>query len=175
MGSPSTLGPVRGAFRAVVRAVVPASAALDERTWLRGEAVVDEALSERPRKVGRQVVLFLRVLAVLARLRWGRSLGSLRAERVRALLAGLERSRLLLLRRGVWGVRTLAFMAVYTQPEIQAALGYAGSASGWEARGASQGPWPGRAGAGPPEPGVLTVGDDPDDSGDDPAGGASHA
>ena len=172
MRSPSILAPVRGTFRAVARAVVPGSADLDERTWLHGEAVVDEALVERPRKVRRQVVLFLRVLALLGRLRWGRSLESVPSGTVRTLLAGLERSRLLLIRRGVWGVRTLAFMAVYTQPRIQAGLGYAASASGWEAHGGPQGPWPGRAGAGPPEPGVLTAGDD---SGGDPDGGAHRA
>jgi hypothetical protein len=172
MASPSTLAPVRGAFRAVARAVVPGSADHDHDTWLRGEAVVDEALAKRPGKVRRQVVLFLRVLAVLARLRWGRSLASVPAGKVRTLLAGLERSPLLLIRRGVWAVRTLAFMAVYTQPGIQTSLGYRASASGWEARGGSQGPWPGRAGAGPPEPGVLTADDDP---GGEPAGASRHA
>jgi len=172
MASPSTLAPVRGPFRAVTRAVVPGFADLDHDTWLLGEAVVDEALAERPRRVRRQVVLFLRVLAVLARLRWGRSLASVPAGKVRTLLDGLERSRLLLIRRGVWGVRTLAYMALYTQPGIQTSLGYRASASGWEARGGPQGPWPGRAGAGPPEAGVLTAGDD---SGGDPDGGAHRA
>lgn len=161
MSPPSTLAPVRGAFRAVARAVAPASAELDENAWLRGEAVVDESLAERSSSVRRQVVLFVHLLGVLARLRWGRGLASLPAHRVRALLSGLERSGLLLMRRGVWGVRTLAFMAVYAQAEVRTALGYRAAAAGWEARGGFQGPWPGRAGAGAPEPGILTAGEEP--------------
>lgn len=157
MTPPSTLAPVRDAFRAVARAVAPASADLDDAAWLRGESVVDESLAHRPRSVRRQLVLFMRVLGLMARFRWGRGLARLSPERVRALLSGLERSRLLLLRRGVWGVRTLAFMAVYAQPEVRRAMGYRAVAGGWEARGGDQGPWPGRAGAGAPEAGILVA------------------
>lgn len=157
MTPPSTLAPVRGAFRAVARAVAPASAELDEGAWLRGESLVDESLADRPRSVRRQLVLFFRILGLMARLRWGRGLAALPAHRVRALLSGFERSRTLLLRRGVWGVRTLAFMAVYSHPEVRSALGYRAEAAGWGARGGSQGPWPERGGAGAPEPGILTA------------------
>jgi hypothetical protein len=73
-----------------------------------------------------------------------------------ALLRGLERSPLLLLRRGVWGVRTLAFMACYAQAGARRRIGYAASPSGWEARGGVLGAWPDRGGAAPPESYVLT-------------------
>lgn len=171
MALASTLAPVRGAFRAVVRAVAPASCTLSERAWLRGEAVVDASLARRPIGVRRQVVLFLRLLGLLSRVRWGRSLASLPAQRLQGILSRLERSRLLPLRRGVWGVRTLAFLAVYAQPEVRTALGYRAAPGGWEKWGSSQGPWPGRAGAGAPEPGILTVGRNRSDDSD---GGADR-
>lgn len=176
MTSSSTLAPVRGAFRAVARAVVPAAADLDEGAWLRGEATVDASLAGRSGKVRRQVVLFLRWLGLLARLRRGRSLASLPAGAVRPLLAGLERSRFLLMRRGVWGVRTLAFMAVYTQPEVRDALGYRAAGRGWEARGGSQNGWPGRRGAGSPESWILTAAENHTgtEAVDDGATGGAH-
>jgi hypothetical protein len=157
MTLPSVLAPVRETFRAVVRAAVPMSVDLDEEAWRRGEAAVEESLSERPGSVRRQVVFFLRVLSLMGRLLKGRPLHALPAEAVRTLLARLERAPLLLLRRGVWGVRTLAFMAVYAQPGVQEALGYRASAAGWGARDGGQGTWPGRGDAGAPEPGVLSV------------------
>jgi hypothetical protein len=41
---------------------------------------------------------------------------------------------MLLLRRGIWGLRTLAFMAYYERPEAAAEIGYRATARGWEAR-----------------------------------------
>ena len=157
MAQDAPLAPARSAFRAVARAVAPAAAELDEVAWMRGEARVEKALADRPAQVRRQVVLFLRVLGLLSWLRFGRSLDRLSAPRAYTLLAMMERSPLLLFRRGVWGIRTLAFMAVYGQDELRRGIGYAAAAGGWEARGAGQGPWPERGGAAPPEPGVLVA------------------
>jgi hypothetical protein len=151
----STLAPVRRLFRAVVRAAVPAAEAFDASGWERAETLVDEALARRPPAVRRQVVLFLRLLSFLGRLRWGRRLDALAPARVRALMAALEWAPLLVLRRGVWGVRTLAFMGCYGQREVRAEVGYRADASGWAARGGDQGAWRGRSGAGAPEPRTL--------------------
>lgn len=116
-----------------------------------------EALAPRPPGVRRQIALFVRVVGLVAFLRHGRRLESLAPERLRALLAGLERSPLLLLRRGTWGLRTLAFMGYYAQAEVRLELGYGAALRGWADRGATQGPWPDRMGAGAPEPFVLTA------------------
>jgi hypothetical protein len=157
-------GAVRGAFRALTVACVPAAAGFDEAAWARAEAIVDDALAQRPPAMRRQVALFLRVLGLLAVLRHGRGLGRLDPARTRRLLAWLERSPLLLLRRGTWGVRTLCFMGVYAQPQVRRDIGYAAALRGWEERGTTPGPWPERLGAAPPERGVLTA-----DGGDDHA------
>jgi hypothetical protein len=64
------------------------------------------------------------------------------AGRVRCLLR-FQDSPILLLRRGFWGLRTLAFMGYYGRAEAAAGIGYAASAAGWEAR---RGPDGGEAG-----------------------------
>lgn len=153
----STVSPIRGAFRAVTVACVPAAARLTPEAWARAEAIVDDALAERPAAVRRQILLFVRVLGVLSILRFGRGLEALEPERVRQLLGALERSPLLLLRRGTWGLRTLAFMGYYGQADVRARLGYAAALRGWEARGGLQGPWTDRRGAAPPEAPTLTA------------------
>jgi len=156
-----TLAPVRELFRAVTRAAVPASAGLDDEGWARAEALVDAALADRPGSVRRQVTIFFRIVDVLSVLRFGRGLQGVESAQARTLLGWLERSPLLLLRRGVWGVRTLAFMGFYGQGATRKQIGYAASPGGWESRGTNQGPWPERRGAAPPEAGALVTPETP--------------
>jgi hypothetical protein len=157
MTSDSTLAPIRDSFRAITRAVAPASSGLDEAGWRRAEEIADDALRDRSARVRRQLVLFVKALEVLSRLRHGRSLGELEPDRLHSLLSAFERSRLLLARRGFWGIRTLAFMGYYGQAEVRADLGYRADRRGWEMRGGARTPWGDRAGAGGPEEGILVA------------------
>lgn len=173
---PSTIEAIRGELRAVTLACVPAAERMDERAWARAEGIMSDALAQRPASVRSQLVLFVRVVSLIAFLRWGRGLAALDAERTLKLLSALERAPLLVVRRGTWGLRTLAFMGVYAQPEIRKQIGYAAALRGWEARGASPGPWPDRNGAAAPEPGVLTAGSaDARPAGTGPSTGADGA
>ena len=126
-------------FRAIMAAVVPEAAALSDDEWRSAAAIIARAIATRPAGVRRQLGIFLYALDVVAMLRYGRSLRSLSIERRTALLESLSRSRALALRRGVWGVRTLAFMGYYARPEAARAVGYRASASGWAARRVSLG------------------------------------
>lgn len=130
-----TLSPVRHILRAVATAVVPESASLDERAWTEVDAVIDEALATRGSRVERQVVVFLRLLQLLSMVRNGRPLTALNATQRVSFLESVERSPLLLVRRGFWGVRTLIFMGYYTRDDVAASIGYRASAQGWTARG----------------------------------------
>jgi len=143
-----------------VRCVVPAAVGLDAGGWTQLEEIVEAALLERPARIRRQVVLYLRAIGLVARLRLGAPLASVEPERAARFLGGVERSRILLVRRGFWGVRTLSLMGYYGRPEVAAEVGYAPSLRGWLGRGLSAGPWPGRAGRGAPEANVM-VSDDP--------------
>jgi hypothetical protein len=128
------LAPVRPTFRAIATAVVPATAPLDESGWQRLESIVEAALAERPARMQRQLVVFIRLIDAMALLRHGRRLRSLSVEKRTRLLRGLEDSPVLLFRRGFWGLRTLVFMGWYAQPETATRVGYQGTIRGWPAR-----------------------------------------
>lgn len=113
---------------------VPHAARLDERGWCDVERIVDHALGQRPARVRRQVTAFIRLVEWLPMARWGRRFSALDAARRERLLRALQRAPMLLVRRGLWGVRTLAFMGYYGRPEAAAEIGYRADARGWEAR-----------------------------------------
>ncbi len=133
MPSP-VLEPIRATFRALASTFVPEAASLDERAWTEAEAVVERFLAARPERVRRQLVLLIRLLDVLPVFRFGRRFGALDGPRRLRFLEALQGAPVLLLRRGIWGVRTLAFMGYYTRPGTGAAIGYRADARGWEAR-----------------------------------------
>ena len=136
----SVLPPVRPVFRAATRAMLPRAADLDEDGWRGMEQTIEAALGQRSRRVQRQFRIFLRIL----------DLGTIPSHRKRfhrlddatrlRVLEQMERGPRLLLRRGVWGLRTLVFMAYYTQPAHAAAIGYRASPEGWAGRQSSYTP-----------------------------------
>lgn len=126
------LDPLRPAFRAVAVTVVPEAAALDEAGWRDLEAIVENALTQRPPRLRRQLLLFMRVIELLPAVRGPRFSVLPLAARVR-FLAALERAPLLLVRRGFWGVRTLILMGYYARPAAAHEIGYRAEARGWEA------------------------------------------
>lgn len=130
----STLAPVQATFRAVAETVVPEVASLKPEAWREVEAVVESTLASRPEATRRQFVTFLRVIEFLPFLRHFRRFSHLPVRERYAVLHGLETSRHLLVRRGIWGVRTLVFMGYYTREDVQGALGYRAHANGWSAR-----------------------------------------
>ncbi|HEY2374627.1 MAG TPA: hypothetical protein VGH98_01510 [Gemmatimonadaceae bacterium] len=127
-------GRANGRFRAVLNAVVPEAAALRDEEWREAQSIIGRALAGRPAAVRWQIWLFMRSLDVASLVRYGRPLAALSVSDATQLLEALSRSRLLLLRRGVWGVRTLALMGYYARAEAARAIGYRASAAGWAAR-----------------------------------------
>jgi hypothetical protein len=128
------VAPVRTIFRAIARAVVPETGALGESQWLDLEGIVEDALAQRPAKVRRQLGLLIRAIETLPLLSTGRRFTGLDVERRTRFLTTLQNSPVLLLRRGVWGLRTLVFMGYYARPEVAALIGYRADVRGWEAR-----------------------------------------
>lgn len=120
-------------------AVVPEAAALSDGDWRDAASIIARAVAARPAGVRRQLGIFVRALDLVAFVRHGHGLRALSAAQRAALLESLSRSRVLALRRGVWGVRTLALMGYYARAEAARAIGYRASAAGWAARRASSG------------------------------------
>lgn len=130
----SLLAPHRASFRAIAESFVPEAAGLPPAGWHQLEHIVEQALAARPASIQRQVLLFVRILDLIARLRYRRALAGLDPGVRRRLLDRIGHGPLLPFRRGVWGLRTLVMMGFYARPEGQAAVGYHASASGWGAR-----------------------------------------
>jgi len=128
------IAPVRPIFRAIARAVVPETAVLDAAQWLELEAIVEEALALRPARVRRQLGLLIRAIETLPILSTGRRFSALDAARGTRFLLTMQNSPVLLLRRGVWGLRTLVFMGYYARPRAAALIGYRADPRGWDAR-----------------------------------------
>jgi hypothetical protein len=129
------LAPVRRQFRCLAASIVPECEALTAAQWTALEAIVENALSERPPAMVRQLGLFIRAIGVLSVLRHGVTFGRLDAERRFRFLNRFENSSVLLMRRGFWGLRTLVYMGYYGQPQIQRSIGYRAHPDGWAARG----------------------------------------
>jgi hypothetical protein len=132
---PATPSPVSHILRAVVTTVVPEAAALDVRAWGEVESVVARALADRDPRVRRQLATFLRLLQILPVARHGRTFTRLSAAQRTAFLESVERSPIMIVRRGFWGLRTLIFMGYYTREDVGAAIGYRPHRDGWAARG----------------------------------------
>ena len=129
------LAPVRSILRAIAATVVPETTSQDERAWLEMEAVIARVVSSRSPHIQKQIVTFLRLVQTLPVTRYGRRFTSLAPRQRTALLGSLERSWLLALRRGFWGVRSLIFMGYYTRRDVAESIGYRAAADGWAARG----------------------------------------
>jgi len=128
------LPPVRASFRALAATIVPEASSLRESGWAELERIVEEALAARPPAMRRQLRLLIRVLDLVPLLRYGRRFGALEPAQALRFLSAFQDSPLLLLRRGVWGLRTLVFMGYYARSEGSAAIGYRADPRGWEAR-----------------------------------------
>jgi hypothetical protein len=127
------LSDVRRPFRALVTVFIPEIAAADDAAWSRLEEIVAGALAARPPALGRQVLLFIRLLDALSLVRHGRGLAALDEGSRTRLVESIASSRVLLFRRGVWGLRSLVQMGWYAQPKVQQSLGYRATSAGWEA------------------------------------------
>ena len=121
-------------FRALAITMVPDAATLDETAWRDVDASIARALAKRPAAVRRQLALFIRILDTLPLFRWGRRFHALGAARRARFLDAMQYSPIPLLRRGVWGLRTLVFLGYYARPDVQTALGYRATPRGWTVR-----------------------------------------
>lgn len=125
---------LRVPFRAIATTVVPEAATLDATQWAALEGIVEDALARRPARMRRQLALLIRLIEHLPLLWSGRRFSGLAAVARTRLLVRLQNAPVLLLRRGVWGLRTLVLMGYYARSEAAASIGYRADPRGWDAR-----------------------------------------
>jgi hypothetical protein len=128
------LASVRSILRAVTVTVVPEAIELDPTEWSSFDRIVTTALDARPPALRRQLLLFVRIIEWLPVLRYGARFTRLGPERRRRVLERLQNSPALLIRRGVWSLRTLLLMGYYARPAAARSIGYRADARGWAAR-----------------------------------------
>ena len=131
---PPVLDPVRPVFRAIATTVVPEARELAEAQWAELEGIVERALALRPPRMRRQLVFLVRLIENLPRLTAGQRFTGLDESRRAHFLGRLQSAPVLLLRRGVWGLRTLVLMGYYARAEAAQAIGYRAGPGGWAAR-----------------------------------------
>lgn len=132
-------GAARAVFRAVTETVVPAASELDAGARRRSLEIVETALSDRSPELRRQLRLFLRLVRWGPVLRWGRTFPRLSPGRRARFFGWLQDAPILQVRRGAWGLRTLALMGYYGLPEVRRRIGYRAHPRGWTARRVREG------------------------------------
>jgi hypothetical protein len=127
------LHPDPAIFRAVVSTIVPEAAALDNQAWHDLIQIVEALLRDRPESLQRQIRMFLRAIQWLPVIRYARPFTRLNPAARTRVLAHLQDDRILKVRVGFWGLRTLILAGYYGRPAAAQAIGYAASPRGWEA------------------------------------------
>lgn len=107
---------------------------MNKAQWTTFYCVIDNALAKRPAKMARQLKLFLNIINILSLIRFHRPLHRIDRSQRGRLLSSIQESKILLFRRGFWGIRTLVYMGFYANTETAAALGYRAAPRGWELR-----------------------------------------
>ena len=130
----SVLSRERAVFRAVAVVIVPEALRLEHAGWDELEGIVETALIERPPSMARRLRLFLRLIDVLALLRFRRRFPALDPILRGRLLASLQDARWAPLRKGFWGLKTLVLMGYYGRTSAGSEIGYRADLGGWPAR-----------------------------------------
>jgi len=128
------LASIRPVLRAIGVTVVPEAAQLNDAEWVALEEIVRGALAPRPRTLQRQFILLVRAIQWLALVRYGRRFTALDAATRQRFLEQLQNAPVLIVRRGVWGLRTLLLMGYYGRAAAGRAIGYRADPRGWKAR-----------------------------------------
>jgi hypothetical protein len=121
-------------FRALAVTFVPEARLLARAEWAELERIVAEAASERSPRQRWQLRLLTRLVDWLPLLRYRRRFAFLHPRQRTRVLERLQDSRLALLRRGIWGLRTLVLLGYYARSAAAAEIGCRANVRGWEAR-----------------------------------------
>lgn len=111
-------------FEAVQRCLVPRCRAFDKDRRQASRELVNRILSDKAAAVHCKIALFLFLIDCVAMFFGLRTFGDLTHARQRRVMDFFFDSRIALLRKGFWGVNTLAKLGVYGQPAVYAEIGY---------------------------------------------------
>lgn len=111
-------------FKALVGALIPRSLHFGVAQWNMSFLILEDFLAEQPFFVRIKLALFLKLIDGLSFLKTGKIFFRLSSDKQAGLLCFFFDSSIPLLRKGFWGLNTLAKMAVFGQPSVYGKIGY---------------------------------------------------
>lgn len=111
-------------FEALQRRLAPRSAAFSDVQWQSSRTLINNLLSKQAMGNRKKLALFLVIIDVLAFFTGLRPFRNLPAAKQDRLLRRLFDSPVGLLRKGFWGLNTLAKLGVYGEPSLYEEIGY---------------------------------------------------
>jgi hypothetical protein len=120
-------------LKPVVCTVVPEAAALNETRWQNLEIVIASTVNSRPPALVRQLRLFVYAIEWCPVVRYGKPFSALPSEDRERVFRYLENHRIQIVRVAFWGLRSLAMLGFYCQPECAQEIGYRPDVRGWNA------------------------------------------
>lgn len=111
-------------FFALQRCLVPLSGRFDGAQHQTSLAIVERFINNKPKAIRFKFLIFLIYIDMLSLLLHARLFCNLPPTQQNNILLGLFHSRMPLLRKGFWGLCTLAKMSVYGQPSVYPWIGY---------------------------------------------------
>ena len=121
---PFLAGPRLARFEALQRRLVPRADRFSDEERAASRQLVESFLQRQPGKTRRKLGLFLVVIDLVSILTALRPFRALPADRQRRLLTSLFDSPVGLLRKGFWGLNTLARLGVYGQTTLYPEIAY---------------------------------------------------
>lgn len=114
----------RKRFEAIQRCLVPRSRGFDDARRRVSAELINGVLAYKSGLIRCKIALFLLLIDLCALVTGGRCFASLNEERQNQVMCRLFDSPVALLRKGFWGINTLAKMGVYGQECLYEELGY---------------------------------------------------
>ena len=111
-------------FDALQKVLVPRAVNFTPEEQLRSRKMIDDLLLEKPAAILFKIKLFLVLIDVISFFFGGKCFRYLNLQKQKQVLHWFFDSKIALLRKGFWGVNTLAKMGVYGQKEFYKDMGY---------------------------------------------------
>lgn len=118
-------GALRPLFHALCLCVLAGSPGFTEQEFESMCLIIEDAMAARPACVKRRIKLFLNIINWTSFLRWGKGFVDLDPQHQAGHLCWFENNSLVLLRQGLWGLKTFIYMGYYGRKEAHSLIHYA--------------------------------------------------
>lgn len=125
--------PLQHRLRPMVETFVPATRDIDAARYRKLVEGIDARLAEEPPALTRQLRILVTILYFLPILCHLCTFAGLTAAQRQRFLERFQDGPIATLRVGIWGLRTLAFVGWYADPDVGRQLGWRAGAGGWQA------------------------------------------